>query len=50
VAPIQETTSAAGSGPQRLKALHVAAVAAGNGLEFFDFMIFATFAIYIGRA
>ena len=50
MAPIQETTSAAGSGPQRLKALHVAAVAAGNGLEFFDFMIFATFAIYIGRA
>lgn len=50
MSPIQETTIRAGSGSPRLKALHVAAVAAGNGLEFFDFMIFATFAIYIGRA
>ena len=30
--------------------MHVVAVAAGNGLEFFDFLIYATFAIFIGRA
>lgn len=34
----------------RLRALHVVAVAAGNGLEFFDFLIYSTFAIFIGRA
>jgi MFS family permease len=33
-----------------LRLVHVAAVAAGNGLEFFDFLIYATFAVYIGRA
>jgi MHS family citrate/tricarballylate:H+ symporter-like MFS transporter len=41
---------AATEAPRRLRALHVAAVAAGNGLEFFDFIIYSTFAIFIGRA
>src|SRR5271170_6538853 len=36
--------------PRRLRLVHIAAVAAGNGLEFFDFLIYATFAIYIGNA
>jgi MHS family citrate/tricarballylate:H+ symporter-like MFS transporter len=34
----------------RLRISHIAAVAAGNGLEFFDFLIYSTFAIYIGQA
>jgi len=38
------------AGARRLKASHVAAVAVGNGLEFFDFIIYTTFAIYIGKA
>ena len=40
--------STAARGPLRLS--HVAAVAAGNGLEFYDFLVYANFAIYIGRA
>jgi MFS family permease len=32
------------------RALQVAAVAAGNALEFYDFIIYSTFAIFIGRA
>jgi len=36
--------------PRRLKVSHVLAVAAGNGLEFFDFLLYSTFAIYIGKA
>ncbi len=36
--------------PPKLKISHVAAVAAGNGLEFYDFLIYATFALYIGKA
>ena len=39
-----------GPNPARLRLIHIAAVAAGNGLEFFDFLIYATFAIYIGKA
>jgi MFS transporter, MHS family, citrate/tricarballylate:H+ symporter len=39
-----------GLSPARLRLIHIAAVAAGNGLEFFDFLIYATFAIYIGKA
>ena len=35
--------------PRRLKVSHVLAVAAGNGLEFFDFLLYSTFAIYIGK-
>jgi MFS transporter, MHS family, citrate/tricarballylate:H+ symporter len=35
---------------QPLRIWHVAAVVAGNGLEFYDFLIYATFAIYIGKA
>jgi MFS family permease len=34
----------------RLKASHVFAVAAGNALEFYDFLIYSTFAIFIGQA
>ncbi len=33
----------------RLLARHVAAVAAGNALEFYDFLTFSYFAVYIGR-
>jgi MFS family permease len=33
-----------------VKARHVAAVVAGNALEFYDFVTYAFFAIYIGRA
>jgi MFS family permease len=36
--------------PRGLRIVHIAAVAAGNGLEFYDFLIYATFAVYIGRA
>lgn len=32
-----------------LRAKHVAAVAVGNALEFYDFLTFAFFAVYIGR-
>ena len=34
----------------RLRLVHIAAVAAGNGLEFFDFLLYSTFALYIGQA
>ena len=45
-------TSAAiqGAPPAPLLRRHLAAVAAGNALEFYDFLIYATFAISIGRA
>jgi MFS family permease len=33
----------------KLLARHVAAVAAGNALEFYDFLTFSYFAVYIGR-
>jgi MFS family permease len=33
-----------------LKLTHVAAVAAGNALEFYDFILYSTFAIFIGHA
>jgi MFS family permease len=32
-----------------IPASHVVAVVIGNGLEFYDFLCFATFAVYIGR-
>ena len=35
--------------PPRLKARHVAAVTAGNALEFYDFLTYAFFAAQIGR-
>ena len=35
---------------QRMKARHIAAVAAGNALGFYDFLIFSFFAIPIGHA
>lgn len=35
---------------QLVKPRHVAAVVAGNALEFYDFVTYAFFAIYIGRA
>src|SRR5579859_4161715 len=36
--------------PKRLPAGHVLAVAAGNALEFYDFVTYAFFAAQIGRA
>lgn len=45
---IVEPLSAADE-PPRLKARHVAAVTAGNALEFFDFLTYAFFAAQIGR-
>ena len=42
--------SAATASPARLDALQIAAVTVGNGLEFYDFLIYSTFAIYIGKA
>lgn len=38
------------SHPGRVKPLHIAAVAAGNALEIYDFIIYTFFAIFIGRA
>ena len=35
---------------QKVKPHHIAAVVAGNALEFYDFITYAFFAIYIGRA
>lgn len=34
----------------RLRLRHIAAVCAGNALEFYDFLVYSNFAIYIGRA
>src|SRR5271168_3626703 len=39
-----------GTPPATLDRWAVAAVVAGNALEFFDFLAYATFALYIGRA
>jgi MFS transporter, MHS family, citrate/tricarballylate:H+ symporter len=36
--------------PVRVPARHVAAVVVGNALEFYDFLTYAYFALYIGRA
>jgi MFS family permease len=41
-----DMTETRGSVPAR----HVAAVVAGNALEFYDFLTYAFFAVYIGRA
>jgi MFS family permease len=41
--------SAAAQSRRGVRLTHIAAVAAGNGLEFYDFLIFSTFALYIGR-
>ena len=35
---------------QSIPARHIAAVVAGNALEFYDFLTYAFFAVYIGRA
>ena len=45
-----DSPGAAAPAPSRLRLTHVAAVTVGNGLEFYDFLIYSTFAIYIGRA
>ncbi|HVT24649.1 MAG TPA: MFS transporter [Rhizomicrobium sp.] len=37
------------AGRPKLLARHVAAVAAGNALEFYDFLTFSYFAVYIGK-
>jgi MFS family permease len=39
-----------GSAPVTLPARHVAAVVVGNALEFYDFLTYAFFAVYIGNA
>jgi len=44
---MQETSS---QKPAPVKARHVAAVVAGNALEFYDFVTYSYFAVYIGRA
>jgi MHS family citrate/tricarballylate:H+ symporter-like MFS transporter len=36
--------------PAPIPARHIAAVVAGNALEFYDFLTYAFFAVYIGRA
>jgi len=36
--------------PRSIPARHVLAVVIGNGLEFYDFLSYAIFAVYIGRA
>jgi MHS family citrate/tricarballylate:H+ symporter-like MFS transporter len=38
-----------GVGPQ-LQRRHIAAIVAGNGLEFYDFLVYAFFAVQIGRS
>jgi len=43
--PMQESPS-----PRRVPLRHVMAVFVGNGLEFYDFLTFAYFAVYISRA
>ncbi len=42
--------SPAGAPAASISARHVAAVTVGNGLEFYDFLTFSIFAVYIGRA
>ena len=42
-------TPPAAPGAGRLHAGHLAAVTAGNALEFYDFLVYSTFALYIGR-
>jgi MFS family permease len=44
------TQAQAPRAPGRIPAAHVAAVSIGNGLEFYDFLTFSLFAIYIGQA
>lgn len=41
---------AAGAQPERVSKMVVAASVAGNALEFYDFVTYAFFAVYIGRA
>ena len=43
-------TIEAAAGPRpRVPVRHVVAVFVGNGLEFYDFLTFSYFAVYIGR-
>ncbi|MEO8925973.1 MAG: MFS transporter [Caulobacteraceae bacterium] len=46
----ETTMDAAGAGEPSLPARHVAAVAVGNALQFYDFLTYAFFAAQIGRA
>ena len=41
--------SATSSNPKKVKKSVVAAVVIGNALEFYDFLVYATFAVYIGH-
>ncbi len=43
------TAAADGAAPSSIKFRHVLAVFVGNGLEFYDFLIFSYFAVYISR-
>jgi MFS family permease len=47
---VTETPAQNSRVPHELKLTHVAAVAAGNALEFYDFILYSTFAIFIGQA
>jgi MFS transporter, MHS family, citrate/tricarballylate:H+ symporter len=42
--------NATSASPKSIPARYVAAVVAGNALEFYDFLTYAFFAVYIGRA
>jgi MHS family citrate/tricarballylate:H+ symporter-like MFS transporter len=44
------TDVAATSSPRSMPFRHVAAVVIGNGLEFYDFLSYSLFAVYIGKA
>ena len=44
-----DTSRAAGEPPRPLPLRHAFAVFIGNGLEFYDFVTYAFFAVYIGR-
>ena len=44
-----DKSTAPGAPPPAPLARHVAAVVMGNGLEFYDFLTYAYFAVYIGR-
>src|SRR5436190_23058206 len=46
----QTMGDASGAARERIPVSHVAAVFIGNGLEFYNFLSYALFSVYIGRA
>src|SRR5450755_2516318 len=46
---LEHTASATAPTPARISIKHIAAIAAGNSLEFYDFMTYSYFAVYIGK-